>query len=117
LRREISTYLTTGGSEIDTTGSVGLTYQLTYKIRIRASYEYTNSKFPDTPVGAVGLDALERTDHFQTANLEATYQVLHWLSIRPYVRYQTRHSNIPLDSFNSNAVGIELLAKKMGVNP
>jgi hypothetical protein len=117
LKREISTYLTTGGSEIDTTGSVGVTYQLTYKIRIRASYEYTNSKFPDTPVGAVGVDALERTDHFQTANLEASYQVLHWLSIRPYVRYQTRHSNIPIDSFNSNAVGIELLAKMMGGNP
>ena len=117
LRREVSTYLTTGGSEIDTTGSIGLNFQATYKIRIRASYDYTNSKFPDTPVGAVAIDAIERTDHFQTANLDVTYQVLHWLSIRPYIRYQTRHSNIPIDSFNSNAVGIELLAKKFGANP
>jgi hypothetical protein len=109
LKREISTYLTTGGSEIDTTASVGLTFQATYKIRLRASYDYTNSKFPNTPVG---FDTVERTDHFQTANLEASYQVLHWLSLRPYVRYQTRHSNIPINSFNSNAVGIELLAKK-----
>lgn len=117
LRREVSTYLTTGGSEIDTTASAGLTFQATYKIRIRASYEYTNSKFPDTPLGAVGDLGLERTDHFQTANLEASYQVLHWLSIRPYLRYQTRHSNIPIDSFNSNVVGVELLAKKFGANP
>jgi hypothetical protein len=86
-----------------------LTFQATYKIRLRASYDYTNSKFPNTPVG---FDTVERTDHFQTANLEASYQVLHWLSLRPYVRYQTRHSNIPINSFNSNAVGIELLAKK-----
>jgi hypothetical protein len=33
------------------------------------------------------------------------------------VRYQTRHSNIPIDSFNSNVVGVELLAKKFGANP
>jgi hypothetical protein len=113
LRRALSTYLTTGGSEIDTTASVGATFQATYKIRLRASYDYTNSKFPDTPIG---LDSPERTDHFQTANLDASYQVLHWLSIRPYVRYQTRHSNIAIDSFNSNAVGIELLAKKLPPN-
>jgi hypothetical protein len=113
LKREVSTYLTTGGSEIDSTASLGATYQATYKIRLRFSYDYTISKFPDTPIG---VDAVERTDHFQTANFEASYQVLHWLSIRPYARYQTRHSNIPLDTFNSNVVGIELLAKKAGTN-
>jgi hypothetical protein len=111
LKRGVSTYLTTGGSEIDTSASVGASFQATYKIRLRASYDYTLSKFPDAPAG---FDTVERTDHYQTANLEATYQVLHWLSIRPYVRYQTRHSNVPLNSFDSNVVGIELLAKKFG---
>lgn len=114
LRRELSTYLTTGGSEIDTSALAGVTFQATYKIRLRASYQYTNSKFPNA---AAGFGAVERTDHFQTVNVDASYQVLHWLSIRPYVRYQTRHSNIPFDSFNSNAVGIELLAKKFSANP
>lgn len=109
LSRNVGTYLTDGGTEIDTTASAGVTFQATYKIRLRASYDYTDSKFPNTPFG---FGTVERTDHFQTANLEATYQVLHWLSIRPYFRYQTRHSNLAINSFNGNAVGIELLAKK-----
>jgi hypothetical protein len=51
LRRALSTYLTTGGSEIDTTASVGAAFQATYKIRLRASYEYTNRPFSDRQFG------------------------------------------------------------------
>jgi hypothetical protein len=109
VNRELSTYLTTGGNEIDTTASTSLNWQVTYKIGLKAGYGYTLSKYPENPDGALFI---ERTDHFQTANVEATYQVLHWLSIRPYARYQTRHSNVPLNSFNSNMVGVELLVKQ-----
>jgi hypothetical protein len=43
--------------------------------------------------------------------VDLTYQVLHWLSIRPYVRYESRHTNVPLYAYDSNVVGIEFLAK------
>ncbi len=108
LSRALATYVTTGGNEIDTTASASVHYQVTYKIGVRLGYAYTISKYPNTPDGGLLSD---RTDHFQTANLEATYQVLHWLSIRPYAKYQNRRSNFPLNAFDSNVVGIELLAK------
>ena len=114
LGRALNTYLTTGGNEIDTNAGASLTYQLTYKIGLKAGYSYTSSKFPGAPNGATTLD---RVDHFQTANAELTYQVLHWLSIRPYARYQSRSSNQAFYGYNSNIVGIELLARPPRRNP
>lgn len=113
LNRALNSYLTTGGNEIDTTAALAVDWQATYKILVRAGYSYTNSKFPQTPNGALSID---RVDHFQSANVEMTYQVLHWLSIRPYARYQTRHSNESTFSFNGNIVGIEILAKPLRPN-
>lgn len=113
LNRAINTYVTTGGNEIDTSAAVGLNWQATYKIQVRADYSYTNSKFPQAPNVALATD---RVDHFQNATVEMTYQVLHWLSIRPYARYQTRHSNSPINEFNANVVGVELIAKQFRPN-
>ena len=113
LNRALNSYVTTGGNEIDTSAAVGLDWQATYKIQVRAGYSFTESKFPQTPNGGLLID---RVDHFQTANVEMTYQVLHWLSIRPYARYQTRHSNEPTFSFNGNIVGVELLARPLRPN-
>jgi hypothetical protein len=113
LSRALNSYITTGGNEIDTTAGATVNYQATYKILIRAGYSYTNSSFPGQPNGAVTID---RVDHFQTANVDLTYQVLHWLSIRPYARYQSRHSNDSLFAFNSNVIGVELLVKQLPPN-
>jgi hypothetical protein len=109
LARAIQSYLTTGGNEIDTSAAATVNYQATYKILVRGTYSYTLSKFPNTPEGAITID---RTDHFQAANVDLTYQVLHWLSIRPYVRYQSRHSNDAIYGFNANAIGVEVLVKQ-----
>jgi hypothetical protein len=109
IARALNTYITTGGNEIDTSVGATVNYQATYKILIRAGYTYTNSNFPGQPDGAVIID---RVDHFQTANVDLTYQVLHWLSIRPYARYQSRHSNDDLFAFQGNIVGVELLVKQ-----
>jgi hypothetical protein len=113
LTRALNTYVTTGGNEIDTSAGATVNYQATYKILIRAGYSYTNSKFPGQPNGAVTID---RIDHFQTANVDLTYQVLHWLSIRPYARYQSRHSNEGILSFNGNIIGVELMVKQLRPN-
>jgi hypothetical protein len=111
VSRALSTYVTTGGSEIDTVAGVAVNYQLTYKILLKAGYSYSNSKFPGTPLAGGVAGTFERVDHFQTANVDLTYQVLHWLSIRPYARYATRESNQALYGFNSSIVGIEFEAR------
>jgi hypothetical protein len=110
LLRAASTYVTTGGNELDTSASVSLNWHVSYKVAIKAGYSYTNSKFPQTPDGALFI---ERIDHFQVANAEMDYQVLHWLSIRTYGRYQTRHSTDQMYTFDGTIVGIELVAKKI----
>jgi hypothetical protein len=113
LSRALNTYLTTGGNEIDTSAGATVNYQATYKILVRAGYTYTDSKFPGTPNGAAAID---RADHLQFATLDLTYQVLHWLSIRPYARYQARHSNLEGFTFDGNIIGVELLAKQFRPN-
>jgi len=114
LSRLLNSYLTTGGNEIDTVAGGYVNWQATYKILVRAGYSYTQSQFPGTPeTTPAGTPVIiDRLDHYQNATLELTYQVLHWLSIRPYARYQARHSNDYIDVFDSNIVGIEFLVKR-----
>jgi hypothetical protein len=109
ISRNASTYVTTGGNELDTAASLTLTWQASYKIAVKGGYSYTNSKYPQTPDGNV---VINRVDHFQIANAEMDYQVLRWFAIRPYVRYQTRHSNDETYTFTGTVVGIEFLAKE-----
>jgi hypothetical protein len=113
VSRALNTYVTTGGNEVDTSAGATVNYQATYKILVRAGYSYTDSKFPGTPNGGATID---RADHLQFATLDLTYQVLHWLSIRPYARYQARHSNLDTFTFDGNVVGVELLAKQFRPN-
>jgi hypothetical protein len=114
LSRAVNSYLTTTGNELDTTASASLLYQATYKIAVKTGYSYTDSKYPETPVGGILID---RVDHFQVANAEMDYQALRWLSVRAYLRYQTRGSNEQTYSFNGTIVGIELLAKEVRRTP
>lgn len=113
LRRALNSYLTTGGNEIDTSAGATVNYQLTYKMLLRAGYTYTDSKFPGSPFGAITID---RVDHYEIANVDLTYQFLHWLSIRPYARYQSRRSNEDIYTFQGSIVGVELLAKQIRPN-
>jgi hypothetical protein len=117
LNRTLSTYVTTGGNLIETSATLGANWQFTYKTGITAGYTYTNSKYPVAGAAIVegpgGAPIEDRTDRYQTANLELSYQVLHWLSIRAYGRYQTRHSTDPLFAFNGTVVGVEFLAKRV----
>jgi Putative beta-barrel porin 2 len=113
LARAVNSYLTTSGSELDTTAGASVSWQATYKLRVRVDYSYTYSRFPLTPVLTPDGSALvDRLDHYQTGKVDVTYQVLHWLSIRPYVKYEARHTNVPFYAYDSNVIGIEFLAKQ-----
>ncbi|MDP8985373.1 MAG: hypothetical protein M3N97_10060 [Pseudomonadota bacterium] len=107
VNRAINSYLTTGGTEIDTSAAASATWQATYRATVRLGYAFTSSKFPQSAYGGLGT----RVDHFQTSNAEADYLILHWLTVRAYARYVTRSSTQGLYGFNGTVYGIEFQAK------
>jgi len=111
LKREVNSYLINGGSELDTTAAVGLTWQATWRISINPSYVWMSSSFPgysDTEGTTAPMPTGPyRVDHLQNVNLIVKYQALRWLSIAAYGRYQTRTSNEPAYPYNVNIVGIQ----------
>ncbi len=107
VNRAINSYLTTGGTELDTTAAASVAWQATYRATVKLGYAYTNSKFSESGSGSFGT----RVDHFQTANAEADYLVLRWLTVRAYARYSTRSSSQGLYAFNGTVYGIEFQAK------
>jgi hypothetical protein len=116
LNRAVNTYLTTAGTEIDTSASVSGIWQASYKIAVRAGYSYTTSNYPQEPAPEPGGPPFNRLDHFQVPSAELDYQVLRWLSIRAYGRYLKRNSNEQGFTFDGTIVGIELVAKQPARN-
>jgi hypothetical protein len=112
LNRTVNTYVTTAGNELDTSAFVSGVWQATYKTTVKAGYGYTTSKYPQAPEAPNVPTLVQRLDHIQSANAEVDYQMLHWLMIRAYGRYQTRHSNQEVFDFDGTVVGIELVAKQ-----
>lgn len=117
LERNIYSYITNAGSEVDTTAKVGIHWQATYKTGLLASYSWTYAKYPDQGLpgqGGVGLGQslgqADRADHLQFASLNIIYKARRWLTVRPYFNYQTRSSNFRDYGFNSNVVGVQLVA-------
>jgi hypothetical protein len=105
--RNIYNYITNAGSEIDTSGTAAVTWQATYKIGVTAAYVWTYSKFPNQ--GYIVGSA--RNDHLQFTALNINYDVLRWLTVKPYANVLTRSSDLPHISFNSSVFGVQLIVK------
>jgi hypothetical protein len=115
LNRAVNSYITTAGSEVDSSASLMFVWRATYKINVNAGYTWTENNYPQTPLLAgVPLPAVDanRVDHVQLASMEVDYQILHWLSVRSYARYQTRHSNLEDFQYNATSFGIEFQARQ-----
>jgi hypothetical protein len=115
LNRAVNSYITTAGSEVDSSASLTVAWRATYKITVNAGYTWTENNYPQTPqLAGVPLPAVDanRVDHVQLAAIEVDYQILHWLSVRPYARYQTRHSNLEDFQYNATSYGIEFRARQ-----
>ncbi len=103
LSRLINSYVAQTGSEIDSNAGFNVRWQATYKIRVEGGYSWTRRDIPgqgNAPVGSTRLDNL----HF--ASLKIDYEPLRWLSIRPYISYQTRSSNFDGANFNATVYGV-----------
>lgn len=110
VSRAINSYIASGGSELDTTGILNLTFQPTYKTGMTLGYQYVWSKFEGqtTP----GADVAGQSYHSPKATFKLNYQALRWLLIQPYASYQRRSSNVLDLNFTGTIVGIQVLAKR-----
>lgn len=109
LSRAINSYVTFGGSEVDSSAAVQAVWQATRRITATVGYQWTHSYFPGSNL--LDLGTLERIDNYQFALLAVKYQVLDWLSLQPYGQYQTRRSNIDFNTFNRTVYGLRLQAR------
>ena len=106
--RAVNSYIASAGSEVDTTESVGVTWQATYKLAVNLNAAYVNSTF----IGQIipGSTAAGRTDHSPYGGLNVTYQILRQLQVKGYFNAQSRKSNSEFDRYNDTTAGIQLLA-------
>jgi hypothetical protein len=106
LRRAINIYVVGGGTETDTSASLGATWAATGLITVAANTAYIHAAYGLQAAGAA-QDA-GRSDNYNQVNLSVGYQMLRWLSLRTYGRYETRHSNRGNFDYDGTIVGIEL---------
>lgn len=106
LSRAINDYLTGAAPEVDTTAEIDAVWNATYKIGVVVGYQYLHSSISNTNIQ--GVLAPSRTDNLHSPTISVRYQALSWLSVRPYLQYQNRHSTDSLYSFTGNTYGVEV---------
>jgi len=108
LARGVNGYLASGGLEVDTTGTVALTWKATYKLTVDARAGYTHSAF----LGSVipGTTTEGRLDHSPVAQLNIIYMALRQLEIKAFVVSQYRASTDQVYDYNDTTYGIQALA-------
>jgi hypothetical protein len=106
LRRAINIYVVGGGSEVDTSGSLGVNWSATRLINVTASVSHTHSAYGQQ--AAANVQDNGRSDDYTAVNLALDYQIRRWLSLRPYTRYETRHSNRAEFTYDGTLIGVEL---------
>jgi hypothetical protein len=109
LSRAVNSYVTFGGSEVDSSATVQAVWQATHRITVTAGYQWMHSYFPGSNL--LDLGTLERVDNYQLELLSVNYRVLDWLSLQPYGQYQVRRSNIDFDTFNRTLYGLRFEAR------
>lgn len=103
--RRVFSYPGGASSVIEIGGGPSLIWKPTEKLSVAGSYLYTQDRFEEA---SASTPTSNRTDHNQNATLKLTYQILPWMSVRPYAEYRERESSIAFDTYNAEIVGIEL---------
>lgn len=109
FNRSINSYITTASSEIDTGVTAGAQWAATSKLSVAVQYQYLHADFAAQPA----LDPINagRKDHAQQGDLSIDYQALSWLKLHLYGELQRRDSNIPLFTYDTNIVGLQVTAR------
>ena len=124
LTRQINAYITNVASEIDSVATLTANWQATYKIGVVLGYTFTYRQLPGqgTVVGVGGAyvgNGSEQTQRLHMPSLTVTYVPVPWLTLKPYVNYQTRASqNFVGGNFDATVVGVQFtLQWQRGVIP
>jgi hypothetical protein len=110
ISRNANSYIAGGSAELDTGGTISVTFQPTYKTGITASISDTYSKFVGQTLP--GTDTAGRRDHTPSASLKVNYQVTRWVLIQPFASYTRRSSNEDFYEFSDTIMGIKVLVQK-----
>lgn len=106
VRRAINVYVVGGGTEVDTSATLGANWSATRLILVTASATHTHSSYGQQ--AAADLVDAGRSDQYNALNFSVEYQFLRWLTVRPYGRYETRHSNRADFTYDGSIIGIEV---------
>jgi hypothetical protein len=104
--RRVESYVAGASALISTGASFGVGWTPTPNTVIGAHYEFTHSGFKGD-----GSEDSGRSDDFNVATLDLSYQALRWMTLRPFASYRNRDSNIDSESFEDVMVGAELLLR------
>jgi Putative beta-barrel porin 2 len=117
INRDVNTYVAAGSTEVDGTGTLGVSWSATRKVTVGLTYRYIHSRFAGNDF-LPGVDTQGRTDDMQSVDLTVDYAVMRWLSLRPFYRYEDRASTIDTFAFHGSTFGLQLQAhydRKAGV--
>jgi hypothetical protein len=112
LSRNINSYITNAGSEIDNLATVHLNWQATHKIQVQLNYSYDYAELPHQ-----GFDDAERLDHYRIAELDIDYHISRLFEVRPYARYESRSSNTFGDEYGASVYGIYGYLRWQAIGP
>ena len=101
--RAVNSYVVAAATEFDSTANLKVDWQATGKIDVNLTYAYTRSTFTGQ---TVPNSSIARADDYQASSLNIDYEALRWLSLRPYLSYQTRASNVKFYQYSGAVVGI-----------
>ncbi|HKY90550.1 MAG TPA: hypothetical protein VJM11_05890 [Nevskiaceae bacterium] len=104
--RRISSYVSGADSTVDTGIGAGMTWRPTVKVAVSLGAEWARTRFAEGAIGD-GVDEARR-DRYRSATLDLRYDVLQWLTVRPYGSYRERDSDSELDRFRERILGLEL---------
>ena len=105
--RRVDSYIAGANALIATGGSTSLNWKPTPTLSLAARYEYTRSSFESDG----DTEDAGRSDRYSGATLELSYEVLRWLTLRPYAGYRNRESSLDTESFEDVITGAELRAR------
>ncbi len=106
--RAVNSYLAAGGSEIDTSGSVTVNWQATYKLGTSVGYMFTHSSFVGQAIP--NSIATGRVDNTPAATLNIKYQAFRHFLFQAYCSQTTRRSNVETFDFSDALFGISATA-------
>jgi hypothetical protein len=106
--REVDSYAAGANPELSTGAEAALKYDPDFRFSFGLRYRYAKQSIQGTQVIS---DFTGRSDRIDEGEISVRYQILRWLSVRPYASRFTRSSNLQRASYNNTIVGIDFTAQ------